>query len=307
MIRFIVLLFLALLTSCQSKQNPAAMSKVKSNLDIQGHRGCRGLMPENTLPAFQKALELGVTTLEMDLVISKDHQVVVSHEPFFRAGIALDPDGNSITEDNEMTHNIYELDYERVKEYIVGTLPDSNHLNRTDIKTFKPLFSEVVTLTKEYCAKHKKELPYFNIEIKSELEHDEVYHPAIKTFTQLVIDEVKKADIQSKTCIQSFDLRALQLTKSIAPTITTALLIMNRKTPEENVADLKFTPDIYSCYYKLVDKHLIDYCSSKHIKVIPWTVNTKEDIKAMIEIGVDGIISDYPDLLIETYAAYAKH
>ena len=295
------------LISCTPKPQTTAMSKVKSNLDIQGHRGCRGLMPENTLPAFQKALELGVTTLEMDLVISKDHQVVVSHEPFFRAGIALDPDGNSITEDNEMSHNIYELDYAQIKEYTVGTLPDSNHLNRIDIKTFKPLFSEVVSLTKAYCAKHKKELPYFNIEIKSEIEHDEVYHPSIKTFTQLVIDEVKKADIQSKTCIQSFDLRALQLTKSIAPTITTALLIMNRKTPEENVADLKFTPDIYSCYYKLVDEHLIDYCSSKHIKVIPWTVNTEEDMKAMIEMGVDGVISDYPDLLIETYAAYATH
>ena len=82
------------LISCTPKPQTTAMSKVKSNLDIQGHRGCRGLMPENTLPAFQKALELGVTTLEMDLVISKDHQVVVSHEPFFRAGIALDPDGN---------------------------------------------------------------------------------------------------------------------------------------------------------------------------------------------------------------------
>jgi len=112
-----------------------------------------------------------------------------------------------------------------------------------------------------------------------------VYHPDIKTFTQLVIDEVKKADIQTKTCIQSFDLRALQMTKSIAPNLTTALLIMNRKTPEENVADLKF----------------------KNIKVIPWTVNTVEDMKTMIEIGVDGVISDYPDLLIETYATYATH
>ena len=283
------------------------MSKVKSNLDIQGHRGCRGLMPENTLPAFQKALELGVTTLEMDLVISKDHQVVVSHEPFFRAGIAIDPDGNEISEQDEISHNIYELDYEQVKEYVVGTLPDSNHMNRTDISTYKPLFSEVVSMTKEYCNKHNKELPYFNIEIKSEEEHDEVYHPDVATFTQLVVDEVKKADIQSKTCIQSFDLRALQKTKSIAPNLTTALLIMNRKTPEENVADLKFTPDIYSCYFKLVDDHLIEYSSSKNIKVIPWTVNSIEDMRAMIEIGVDGVISDYPDLLIETYASYATN
>lgn len=306
MIRLYVLLLLVS-SSCTPKKQSAIMSKVKSNLDIQGHRGCRGLMPENTLPAFQTALELGVTTLEMDLVISKDHQVVVSHEPFFRAGIAISPDGKEITELNETEHNIYKTDYKDVKKYVLGTLPDANHPNRKDISTYKPLFSEVVALAKAYSTKHNTELPFFNIEIKSEVDHDEVFHPDIKTFTQLVVDEVKNAGIQSKTCIQSFDLRALQMTKSLAPNLTTALLIMNKKSPEENVAELKFTPDIYSCYYKLVDNNLIEYCASKNIKVIPWTVNTVEDMRAMIEIGVDGVISDYPDLLIETYASYATN
>ncbi len=303
-----ILFLLVILSSCgQAKQTNEAMTKVNENLDIQGHRGCRGLMPENTVPAFVKALELDVTTLEMDLVISADHQVVVSHEPYFRAGIAIDPDGNPIDESTEMDHNMYTMNYDQIKKYELGTLPDSNHVNRVNIATYKPLFSEVVKLTKQICQEKEQELPYFNIEIKSEEEHDEVYHPDIRTFTQLVVDQVQALAIEEKTCIQSFDLRALQITKEIAPELTTALLIMNRKSPTENIAELGFKPDIYSCYYKLVNDELIDYCSEENIKVIPWTVNTAADMKAMIEIGVDGIISDYPDLLIETYASYATN
>ena len=281
------------------------MSTAKSSLDIQGHRGCRGLMPENTIPAFQKALELGVTTLEMDLVISKDHQVVVSHEPYFRAGIAIDPNGNEITKEASKSHNIYEMDYENVKTYVLGTLPDSNHPNRKNVSTYKPLFLDVVALAKAYSDKHNKELPYFNIEIKSKPDYDEVYHPDIQTFTELVLDEVNKENIEAKTCIQSFDIRALEATKALSPNITTALLIENLDSPEDNLEKLSFTPDIYSCYFKMVDEHLINLCSDRGIKVIPWTVNEVTDMKAMMEIGVDGIISDYPDVLIETYAQYA--
>ncbi len=301
-----IFFLLIILTGCgQTKQTPVPITKVKKNLDIQGHRGCRGLMPENTIPAFTKALELGVTTLEMDLVISADHQVVVSHEPYFRAGIAVDPDGNVIDESTQLDHNMYTMNYDQIRKYELGTLPDSNHLNRANIASYKPLFSEVVNLTKEICREMRLNLPFFNIEIKSEEEHDGVYHPDINTFTQLVIDQVKNLDIEEQTCIQSFDLRALQITKEIAPELSTALLIMNQKTPAENVSKLGFSPDIYSCYYKLVNDELIDYCKNENIKVIPWTVNTAADMRAMMEIGVDGIISDYPDLLIETYAAYA--
>ena len=292
-------------------QNPTTHQKSSSNestaFDIQGHRGCRGLMPENTLPAFQKALELGVTTLEMDLVISADHQVVVSHEPYFRAGIAKDPDGNHITKENERDHNMYTMDYDLIRTYEVGTLPDTNHLDRLDIATYKPLFSDVVRLSKEYCLQHNQELPFFNIEIKSEEEYDSIYHPDITKFTKLVINQVNKLDIAHKTCIQSFDLRALRITKEIAPELTTALLIANRKTPAENIKELGFQPDIYSCYYLLVDESLINYGKAEGIKIIPWTVNEITDMKKMIEIGVDGIISDYPNILIETYAQYASN
>lgn len=283
------------------------MSSVKSDLDIQGHRGCRGLMPENTLPAFKKALELGVTTLEMDLVISKDHRVVVSHEPFFRAGIAIDPNGEVIAEGTEAQHNMYALTYDEIKTYELGTVPDTNHPNRADISTYKPLFAEVIAMTKKYCVEHNQELPYFNIEIKSKPSHDGEFHPNVNTFTDIVIGQVNAGGIADKTCIQSFDIRALQHTKSVAPELTTALLIENMESPQDNVEALGFTPDIYSCYYKLVDEHLLTYCKENDIKVIPWTVNTQADMKTMIEMGVDGVISDYPDLLIETYAAYATH
>src|SRR4028118_203743 len=83
------------------------------SFDLQGHRGCRGLMPENTIPAFLKALDLGVTTLELDVVISKDQQVVVSHEPFFSSEICKDPEGKAITKDQEKSRNIYQYTWEQ--------------------------------------------------------------------------------------------------------------------------------------------------------------------------------------------------
>ncbi len=303
-----LIILLILISSCDmSSKKTQAISKVKTDLDIQGHRGCRGLMPENSLPAFEKALKLKVTTLEMDLIISQDHQVVVSHEPFFRAGIALTPQGDTISEDTEREHNMYEMDYDQIKTYEIGTQPDKNHPNRNNVATYKPRFAEVVDMTKTFCDLNSQDLPFFNIEIKSNEKYDDIFHPEIETFVDLVIQEVDRLDIAAKTIIQSFDLRALRITKEKAPQLTTALLIENLRSAEENINELGFNPDIYSCYYKLVNEELLQYCQSRDIKVIPWTVNTEEDMKTMIELGVDGIISDYPDLLQITYDSYATH
>ncbi|MEL6389117.1 MAG: glycerophosphodiester phosphodiesterase family protein [Bacteroidota bacterium] len=290
--------FLLILFSCQSPQYTSNPSQVSDDFDIQGHRGCRGLMPENTLPAFQKALELGVNTLEMDLVISQDDKVVVSHEPVFRAGIGLTPDGQPIKKSDQDDHNIYHMPYEHVRKYVLGTIPDSKHPNREDIKTFKPLFVEVVRQAKDYSYTMGEPMPWFNIEIKREKDKDGTYHPPVEKFVDLVLEQVTKQDIEDKTIIQSFDLEALRLTKSKNPRLKTALLIMNRKSPEKNIQELGFKPDVYSCYYKLLSEKSVTYLHEQEIDVIPWTVNSVDDISKMIALGVDGIISDYPDRVI---------
>ncbi len=271
----------------------------KIEMDVQGHRGCRGLLPENTLPAFQRALELGVNTLEMDLVISADDQVVVSHEPYFRAGIGLTPDGKEITKEEEKSYNIYQMSYDKVRSFVIGTVPDSKHPQRENIKTYKPKFSQVVKQAQDYSRTFRKELPFFNIEIKRSKTGDSIYHPKVEKYVDLVLAEVRQLFIEDAVIIQSFDLEALRFTKSKMPKLPIALLIGNTKSPQENIQELGFKPDIYSSYFKLLKTEDILYLKEANIKIIPWTVNTEADIKSMIALKVDGIISDYPDRVIK--------
>lgn len=285
---------------CQNKNSKTedAPEAAKIAFDIEGHRGCRGLYPENTLPAFQKALELQVNTLELDLAVSADKQLVVSHEPYFRSGLSIDPEGNPVTKEDELNHNIYEMDYEKVMQYDVGSLSDERYPERENVKTFKPLFKDVVNKAQHYAFTFGVEEPDYNIEIKRKPEYDEKFHPSGIEFANLVLDEVERLNIQNNTIIQSFDIESLQIVKAKNPNIRLALLIENEKSVADNITMLGIKPDIYSCYFKLLKKEDITYCHSKGIQVIPWTVNEVSDMKAMVDLGVDGLISDYPDRAI---------
>lgn len=267
-------------------------------MDIQGHRGCRGILPENTMEGFIKALEIGVTTLEMDVVISKDKQVVVSHEPYFSHVISTSPSGKKITRKSEQQHNIYQLDYDEIKQYDVGMRTPTRFPEQKSIPAFKPLLSEVIARSEEFVDHHKLKEPYYNIEIKRKPEMDSIFHPDVDEFTQLVVDQVYASEIADRTCIQSFDLESLRRVKEIAPELTTALLIENNKSFEENLTSLGFTPDIYSPYFKLVSQELVDSCKEQGIRIIPWTVNEEKDMIRMVELKVDGIITDYPQVLV---------
>ncbi len=287
---------------CQNKNTnttPAETTESAINtFDIEGHRGCRGLYPENTLPAFQKALELQVNTLELDLAVSADKQLVVSHEPYFRSGLSIDPDGNPVTKEDELNHNIYKMDYETVMKYDVGSLSDERYPERENLRTFKPLFTDVVNKAQHYAFTFQVEEPDYNIEIKRNPEYDEKFHPTGMEFASLVLDKVKELNIQNNTIIQSFDIESLQIVKAKNPDIRLALLIENQKSVADNITALGFKPDIYSCYFKLLKAEDITYCHNKGIKVIPWTVNEISDMQAMVDLGVDGLISDYPDRAI---------
>ncbi len=268
-------------------------------IDVQGHRGCRGLMPENTVPAFLKALELGVTTLEMDLVISKDHQVIVSHEPFFRAPISMGPDGIPVSKEDEKNHNLYAMSYDTIAQYDMGLLEDPNHPARANISAPKPRLKDVVDAVRVYCEENNVKFPFFNMEIKREPEHDSIFHPDAGTFVDLVMNEVQNLGMMNFTTIQSFDLESLRLVRERYSGVPVALLIANQQSVEENISALGFKPEIYSCYFQLVNEALIEYCRSEKIRVIPWTVNEEEDIQRMIDLEVDGIISDYPDRVLK--------
>lgn len=268
--------------------------------DWQGHRGARGLMPENSIPAFRKALDLGVTTLELDVVISKDRQIVVSHEPYFSAGICTDPDGQPVTKGDEKIKNIYGYTWDQIKGFDCGSRGNPRFPEQQKLKTGKPLLSEVIRTMEAY--REEKNLPVFgyNIEIKSSPSGDKVYHPAVAEFSDLVHGVVSEMLVPERYTLQSFDFRVLRYWREKYPEVKLVALVENRQSVEKNLQELGFTPAVYSPYYKLLThKAVVDKIHRLGMKVIPWTVNDPADMKRLKAWGVDGIITDYPDRIKE--------
>jgi glycerophosphoryl diester phosphodiesterase len=292
----IFLLWLAM-AACSSSKSPAMKKDVIGSFDLQGHRGCRGLMPENSIPAMLKALELGVTTLEMDVSITKDSVCVLSHEPFFNHEISTKPDGSLVTKAEEKSLNIFTMHFEMVKTFDVGLRPHPRFPEQQKVAAYKPALSSVFDAVKSYCSSHNQPLPYFNIETKTAAVTDHIFHPAPEAFVDLLIQVVVKADMQSKVIIQSFDFRTLQVLHEKYPTIKTAALIEEDDALPfaQQLKKLGFIPTIYSPAHQLVTPLLVKQCHDMGIKLIPWTVNDAAIATQLKAMGIDGIITDYPD------------
>ncbi|RXK62303.1 glycerophosphodiester phosphodiesterase [Lacibacter luteus] len=275
---------------------------MQTTFDKQGHRGCRGLMPENTIPAMLHALDLNVTTLELDVVITKDKQVLLSHEPFFNHEISTITYGTyanpAITDANEKSFNVFQMTYEEMKRFDVGLKPHPRFPQQKKIAANKPLLRDLFDSIAVYMQSHKRPQPFFNIETKCLPATDGIFHPKPQEFVELLMTVIKEKKMEQWVIIQSFDFRTLQYLHQHYPNIKTAMLIEDddKRGIEIQIEALGFMPTIYSPHYSLVNVELIKYCHEKNIKVIPWTVNTKEEIEQLKKLGVDGIISDYPDL-----------
>ena len=282
-------LMLGLLLLC----TPSLFAQPK--LDRQGHRGTRGLMPENTIQAMKKALDLGVQTLELDVIISKDRQVVVSHDPYMSADITTKPDGSPVKAEEQKSLNLYQLTYDQIRRYDVGSKPHPQFPQQQKFRAYKPLLTELIDSVETYAKARKLPLPRYNIEIKMTPATDSVYNPGPAEFVRLVMP-ICQQKLGTRYNIQSFDARPLQLIHKQYPTVALAYLTANAKSVQENLDVLGFTPNLYSPFYKAVTEETVKICHEKGMKIIPWTVNTKPEIDSLVKLGVDGIITDYPNL-----------
>ena len=276
---------------------PASVSAQTRKIDLQGHRGCRGLMPENTIAAILHSIDLGVTTLEMDVVITKDNKVILSHETFMNPEISTPPNGQQFASPKDKSFNIYQMTHEELSKWDVGMKFNPKFPSQKKMPAIKPLLSDVIDSVERYVkANHLKPLNY-NIETKCAPATDGISHPDPEAFVALLMDVVTKANISKRTIIQSFDKRSLQVLHQSYPSIKTSYLFgeSNKKTPEQLVDDLGFRPDMLSPAYQLIDKAYVEACRKLKVKLIAWTVNEEKDIENMAALGVDGIISDYPD------------
>lgn len=297
--------------SCASSKNNNALNNetgitsaekpLNNEFDKQGHRGCRGLMPENTIPAMLNAVGMMVTTLEMDVCISKDKKVLLSHEPFFNHEITTKPGGGFVEEKEEKSLNLYQMNYADIMQYDVGMKPHPRFPGQQKMKAVKPLLSDVFKAVKEYMMTARRPFPFYNIETKCTPETDDIFHPAPAEFVELLMKEITDHQMEDHVIIQSFDRRTLQYLHRNYPKIKTAMLVeANEKSSlDRQIKEMGFTPDIYSPEFKMVIPELVKACHDLNMKIIPWTVNDKKKIDALKKMGVDGIITDYPNLFNE--------
>jgi len=289
----ILAVILVTLLSCNMNKHETYL------LDVQGHRGARALYPENTIPAFIYALELGVTTLEMDVVITKDSQVVLSHEPWMGHEIALSPENREISEREEKNYNIYRMTYAEVLRFDCGSKPHPRFSDQLKMEVYKPLLKEVIDTIEKLIAKNNLPKVIYNIETKTEPQGDSIFHPAPNAFSELLMQVIHEKGIAERVTVQSFDVRTLQYIHQKYPDMKLVLLIGEAIQPETALNLLGFVPFAYSPDYKLVNRQLRTFCTEKNMQLIPWTVNDSAEAKRLLELKVDGIISDNPAMIVD--------
>jgi glycerophosphoryl diester phosphodiesterase len=272
-----------------------ASSQYIPKFDVQGHRGARGLRPENSIPGFLLALDSGVTTIELDVVITKDKQVVVSHEPWMSAAICLDTSGNPLQTKDEKKFNIYQLVYDEVKQFDCGSQGNEKFPQQEKMKTSKPLLSDVIVAVENHIKSYAYYEVDYNIEIKSSPNGDKKFHPPVEEFSDLVYNLVDQYIPLDRLVIQSFDFRVLKYWHKKYPQIRLAALVENTKSIESNLDALGFKPSVYSPHFKLLNKANVNFIHAQKIRVVPWTVNEVSDMLSLKGMGVDGFITDYPD------------
>lgn len=287
--------------------------------DLQGHRGARGLAPENTLPAFERALELGVTTLELDVGTTADGVVVVSHDPYLNPAITRDATGQWLT--GTRGPLIKSLSFAQLQAYDVGRIkPDVPYATTfstqqprdgTRIPALAALFERVKALGANEVR--------FNIETKiNPAQPEDTVSP--EEMTRALLKVIQDAGVARRTTIQSFDWRTLQLVQRLEPGITTVYLTIQTQNNDNTkdgswTAGLKFADHgsapkmvkaaggtVWSPNGGAVTEALVKEAQGLGLNVVPWTINAPADMDRLIGWGVDGIITDYPDRLRDVMA-----
>ncbi|PST81585.1 glycerophosphodiester phosphodiesterase [Pedobacter yulinensis] len=285
-------------SSCSSVQPHVRLAKRLPGFSTEAHRGGRGLMPENTIPAMLDAIDRGVTTLEMDLGVTRDKQVIVTHDPYVNLQFVTPPAGAEITAEEGKKLYWYSMDYAVVKQYETGLKPHPQFPRQRKVETHIPLLSDLITAAEGHAAIKGRKM-FYDMEIKTQAGGDNVKHPEIPDFCEHVIAILKAKKVLNRTIIQSFDVRALQYIHEKYPKVMLSYLLDRKKAPKvtENLERLGFMPVFYSPDHNAVTADLVAACHAKGVRVLPWTPNTKEDVERLKALGADGIISDYPDLL----------
>jgi glycerophosphoryl diester phosphodiesterase len=261
------------------------MTEAATRIQVHGHRGARAMRPENTIPAFQYAIGIGVDVLELDMAVTKDNVLVVSHDPTLLPKICEGPNPGTA---------IHELTLAQLREY------DCGKRKNPDFPKQQPVPGTRVPSLDEVFALGRGNNVQFNIETKIFLDRPELT-PSPEEFVKLVLAEVRKHHLEKRIILQSFDFRTLHVMKKLAPEIRLAALY---EGPPKSFVEIAKEADagIISPHYSLVTKEQVAAAHKSGLEVVPWTANTPADWDKLVDAKVDAIISDDPAALI----AYLK-
>jgi glycerophosphoryl diester phosphodiesterase len=258
-----------------------------TTFDLQGHRGARGYLPENTLPSFERALAIGVDTLELDVGVTRDGVVVIHHDRRLNPDVARGPDGKWVA---SPAPTLYSLSYRELQSYDVGRIrPGSEYAQRFPHQ--QPVDGTRIPRLEELFARAGARVR-FNIETKLVPEApDETLPP--EPFARALIAEVRKAGVAARTTIQSFDWRTLKIVEREAPEVMTAYLTSGKNSDPAKVKAAGAR--LWSPDFRDLDAAKVAAAHAAGLRIVAWTVNEPADIAKVIQLRVDGIISDYPD------------
>jgi glycerophosphoryl diester phosphodiesterase len=265
-------------------------------MQIQGHRGARGLLPENTIESCIEAVKCGVAGIEIDVVVSKDGQIVVSHEPWMSPQICSYPNGQAVKPFfTEGVKSLLKMDYAEIKQYDCGSRGHPKFQNQKPLKAYKPTLYELVSSVYAYCETAKVAKPFFNIEIKSLPIYYRRFVPPPNEFVTLLKYPLSILP-ENSFYISSFDPQVLRVVKRELPKISLAFLTENILGLSLNIRRLGFIPQMYSPYYRFLSLKMVKKAHYMGMKVVTWTVNDVQDFNRLRNMGVDGVITDYPNV-----------
>lgn len=289
---FLILTIAILIAACTTEE-------ATRTFDLQGHRGARGLLPENTIPGFEIAIDHGVDTIEFDLVVTADRKLLISHEPWFHHHISTKPDGEPVTEEEQMEFNIFEMTYEETTQFDVGKRGHVNFPNQEPMEVTKPLMIDAIRAIEAYVEEQGLPPVAYNIETKSVPDYYGVMYPYPDEYAKILYDELSELNEEfglfDRVMIQSFDPATLVEFRKLNEEIPLVMLVFDERPMQEYIDALGFTPEIWSPHYQLVDENMMTEARERQMLVIPWTINTVEEMREQLRLGVDGIITDYPD------------
>jgi glycerophosphoryl diester phosphodiesterase len=257
----------------------------QQSFKIAGHRGFRGLYPENSITGFQKAIEIGADAIEFDVVVNRDSQLVLSHEPYIDPTYCISKNGKN---KNLRSKHIFKMTQQEIEQFDCGSKMHPKFKNQIKISTTKPLLQTVFD-----SVDFKDKILLFEIKYKF---GDTINYPSLETFANIVLNEAYTSKYKTQIVFMSFDAAILN---QIYLLDNTAKLVYLVYKPRRNVLnfleEISFNPYALGLFYPTIRKKKIQILNKKGIQTFAWTVNNEKKAAKLINNGIDVLITDFPD------------